>query len=222
MVFISDSRLIPAGAGSTLRPGRLSTMHTAHPRRGGEHGEDLGAYAGPEGSSPPGRGAQPTPWRSWGRAGLIPAGAGSTAPSPCCWRWTTAHPRRGGEHARVSVIRNGGRGSSPPGRGARQGHAGGSRGLRLIPAGAGSTRLISSSSPVSRAHPRRGGEHSLYIHSTSRSGGSSPPGRGAPRHPGRRTRPGGLIPAGAGSTVSAGRVGQPATAHPRRGGEHTC
>ena len=73
--------------------------------------------------------------------GLIPAGAGSTAFRVPKLRPPTAHPRWRGEHAVTAAKESEKWGSSPLARGARLcGFSGGAE-FRLIPAGAGSTRL---------------------------------------------------------------------------------
>ena len=91
---------------------------------------------------------------------------------------------------------------------------------RLIPAGAGSTRIGSRPSWASSAHPRRRGEHSSIGLPCTFRDGSSPQARGAqllllPRRPTPR-----LIPAGAGSTSTPTPPWTRRTAHPRRRGEH--
>ncbi len=72
-------RLIPAGAGSTRRRGRGPCCRGAHPRWRGEHVLPLASRRARVGSSPLARGARLHRHLLAGQAGLIPAGAGSTA-----------------------------------------------------------------------------------------------------------------------------------------------
>ena len=156
------------------------------------------------------------------RTGLIPAHAGST--SGCSGAPTSrrAHPRSRGEHRRKGRHRNPRRGSSPLTRGARATQGGPEAYSGLIPAHAGSTPGVSSTSSRRRAHPRSRGEHFLGVNSNYREWGSSPLTRGAPLlsaldHGDLR-----LIPAHAGSTQSIGSSPRFSRAHPRSRGEHSA
>ncbi len=111
-------------------------------------------------------------------------------------------------------------GSSPQARGARWDRGLRVLGLRLIPAGAGSTPSRSTVHGPTGAHPRRRGEHLVVWRPSWNCAGSSPQARGALVHPPRHERGHGLIPAGAGSTSSTTCTPAVATAHPRRRGEH--
>ena len=109
--------LIPAWAGKTLQ-GVCSLHRTpAHPRVGGENGEDRELLVSNGGSSPRGRGKRPhLPTRAR-RGRLIPAWAGKTGqgsrpPGP-----RRAHPRVGGENGVGKQKFHGVTGSSPRGRG---------------------------------------------------------------------------------------------------------
>ena len=173
-------RLIPAGAGSTSTPTPPWTRRTAHPRRRGEHPTTVWIAPNAAGSSPQARGA-PAPrhrlTRGWR---LIPAGAGST---PRMRRGVTpprAHPRRRGEHEHVIRDLVELNGSSPQARGAQGVFPGGPGVGGLIPAGAGSTLLARSRGRGRTAHPRRRGEHLLWVELPANALGSSPQARGAP------------------------------------------
>ena len=201
MLHECGGRLIPAGAGSTRWPCSTSWCGPAHPRRGGEHGWLDNQLGWGLGSSPPGRGAPTSRLTLRETAGLIPAGAGSTA-----------------QLVVRGIVSDG---SSPPGRGALQLLPLAREARRLIPAGAGSTSRLR---PVHRsipAHPRRGGEHCSSADAESNDAGSSPPGRGARAGQDAGPGNGGLIPAGAGSTAQGPVHARAGRAHPRRGGEHT-
>ncbi len=213
-------RLIPAGAGSTSRGTPSIWRPRAHPRRRGEHSWPEMPSPPKCGSSPQARGAQLH--RRWQgpQEGLIPAGAGSTMTGSSQTGRATAHPRRRGEHFPSAAACAVPAGSSPQARGALADTFMIRGGLRLIPAGAGSTRTWAMPRRSRRAHPRRRGEHQAEGCREGAHQGSSPQARGARGAPPDRPRDPGLIPAGAGSTaVSAGEelgVG----AHPRRRGEH--
>ena len=110
--------LIPARAGNTACYLWASGWTGAHPRSRGEH---MGFPSVPSldmGSSPPVRGAHVAYRRYEGRAGLIPARAGSTEEVAVNAGGFRAHPRPCGEHTYrcTALIRR--LGSSPPVRGA--------------------------------------------------------------------------------------------------------
>ena len=134
-----ESGLIPAHAGSTLRPCRNSPTRRAHPRSRGEHKHFCLDFPVEDGSSPLTRGARHNAVAPAVDFGLIPAHAGSTRPQYAHPQPARAHPRSRGEHLYGVAILTGGKGSSPLTRGAR-GHGGSERAqLGLIPAHAGST-----------------------------------------------------------------------------------
>ena len=113
------------------------------------------------------------------------------------------------------------RGSSPRGRGKRARVFASAAIGGLIPARAGKTRTRTSSTSVSRAHPRAGGENEAGDEKGATFEGSSPRGRGKLRFHPHNAHPHGLIPARAGKTPprSARRPSRPA--HPRAGGENS-
>ena len=112
--------------------------HPAHPRAGGENWVQRDDAFTPAGSSPRGRGKLVDLGSELSDLGLIPARAGKTSIVWSTMRRRTAHPRAGGENARIT----------------HREHDGG-----LIPARAGKTRPTASSPPASTAHPRAGGEN---------------------------------------------------------------
>ena len=111
-------------------------------------------------------------------------------------------------------------GSSPRGRGKRDGRLGHYRPGRLIPARAGKTAWQAGGRDGDRAHPRAGGENALPSIRLRASLGSSPRGRGKPRRGQRPPRLPGLIPARAGKTVDVNGCFFGGGAHPRAGGEN--
>ena len=176
-------------------------MSTAHPRRRGEHSEQLTSKPKFTGSSPQARGARVFRWWAEGQRRLIPAGAGSTGSAARTRCRHAAHPRRRGEHPGWRGGVHHPRGSSPQARGAHPGIVDRERVPGLIPAGAGSTDAVLTNGQFAD--------------------GSSPQARGAHERGEVRFLADGLIPAGAGSTnTAAWRITVP-EAHPRRRGEHS-
>ncbi len=132
-------RLIPARAGKTRSFIRKADASAAHPRAGGENLRARRPRARRLGSSPRGRGkpsmasSVPMPAR------LIPARAGKTRSDHGRRDRARAHPRAGGENSRRARFSEGGRGSSPRGRGKPAVVSQCQDGDRLIPARAGKT-----------------------------------------------------------------------------------
>ena len=133
-----QNRIIPACAGSTSRSSCRWSARTDHPRVRGEH-QLVDSHVGPssgssprargalenliypalgDGSSPRARGAPENPRALQTTGGIIPACAGSTAPSSPLPSLGKDHPRVRGEHR--SLRQRGPRwpGSSPRARGA--------------------------------------------------------------------------------------------------------
>ena len=213
-------RLIPAHAGSTDGLDAVPDCCEAHPRSRGEHTLMMTLVIGLFGSSPLTRGARLRVQSLRKRGRLIPAHAGSTKTSTTCPSSTAAHPRSRGEHHLPQRQVLSPLGSSPLTRGALLLDGLRFLRIRLIPAHAGSTRLMRARPHRLRAHPRSRGEHisgaaELFSHA-----GSSPLTRGAPCRwgaPACRVR---LIPAHAGSTPLMKSRPLRRTAHPRSRGEH--
>ena len=153
------------------------------------------------GSSPHTRGAPYTITKSFPVAGIIPAYAGSTAPSHGIRAAAGDHPRIRGEHSRQCLRQLATKGSSPHTRGAPGVASDGKCRKRIIPAYAGST-FPKSPSPAPLP-------------------GSSPHTRGARSGVHRHRRPGRIIPAYAGSTPTSSSPGRSSTDHPRIRGEHS-
>ena len=92
--------------------------------------------------------------------------------------------------------------------------------LGIIPACAGSTRLLPRSAYSSWDHPRMCGEHDSDAWHTPDRQGSSPHVRGARKVRWDEAKPSGIIPACAGSTVVVGIGAGYVRDHPRMCGEH--
>ena len=92
---------------------------------------------------------------------------------------------------------------------------------RFIPAGAGNTFCDCRRSRNTAVHPRRRGEHPLYVIALPRITGSSPQARGTLFFAGRPRCGRRFIPAGAGNTGAGDGAARRDTVHPRRRGEHT-
>ena len=193
--------IIPARAGSTPRHGDGAAPKWDHPRSRGEHEVGYGGQVPARGSSPLARGAhRPGPARRQGQR-IIPARAGSTGPSSSPPTTAADHPRSRGEHHIVGRQTADPLGSSPLARGARAVFGDRARGVRIIPARAGSTRSDPLTSAQSTDHPRSRGEHPTGPPTPVRHLGSSPLARGARAATHRRSAGRGIIPARAGSTT---------------------
>ena len=173
----------------------------AHPRVGGENVGTNGICSSPSGSSPRGRGKLVVREQRARGFGLIPAWAGKTFLGLPFSSSTTAHPRVGGENARVRRLAVLQPGSSPRGRGKRKGLSCRRDQERLIPAWAGKTSIGRSMTSYATAHPRVGGENTVRVTLAIVVRGSSPRGRGKPTPMRWVPTPTRLIPAWAGKTV---------------------
>ena len=156
---LSESRIIPADAGSTRYTTHTSNSSRDHPRGCGEHPstrawEDTGA-----GSSPRMRGAQGVPGHSHDQGRIIPADAGSTKDGTANQTHPTDHPRGCGEHFYGEMDYGGFDGSSPRMRGAQAVELVDRPKDGIIPADAGSTQKGIDKDTMKRDHPRGCGEH---------------------------------------------------------------
>ena len=95
----TQTRIIPAYAGSTFPSLASTSARRDHPRIRGEHGNLLSGNIGGAGSSPHTRGAHRRPHRPRHRRRIIPAYAGSTCGDSLKCRATADHPRIRGEHS---------------------------------------------------------------------------------------------------------------------------
>ena len=187
----------------------------------GEHARSGEGVEGQAGSSPRARGA-PAGGRAWaGRAGIIPACAGSTPGRVQEGAPGGDHPRVRGEHCRTRRAAGRPPGSSPRARGAPASLVGVAELVGIIPACAGSTLATSYCIRLHGDHPRVRGEHRDDAPGDVVELGSSPRARGALSRPATASGYTGIIPACAGSTGMT----HPATSlswdHPRVRGEHS-
>ena len=156
---VSQSRLIPAGAGKTASGTLSASFSPAHPRRCGENYLfDTKTHEVP-GSSPQVRGKLRLVEDSIGYVRLIPAGAGKTYFQRASQRQLAAHPRRCGENHERKEVKMDQNGSSPQVRGKPNESPQLCVSRRLIPAGAGKTRPTVLWVAEAAAHPRRCGEN---------------------------------------------------------------
>ena len=175
------------------------------------------------------------------RAGIIPAGAGSTHGSAATVAPPRDHPRMCGEHRQRSSSRCMNLGSSPHVRGAPSAPRASRTapwdhprmcgehqdvldwlrpGAGIIPACAGSTESPSALSSLKRDHPRMCGEHRFVLVWSCAGWGSSPHVRGARAAAPPGNKSDGIIPACAGSTLFLGEIARAVRDHPRMCGEH--
>ena len=136
---VSRSGSSPRMRGAPIANNLLIYIPRDHPRVCGEHASIVGNIAFETGSSPRMRGAPIVQCENASKFGIIPAYAGSTAPT----RWrrsaTRDHPRVCGEHYLENAEKTVWSGSSPRMRGALCIHTIGGCTGGIIPAYAGST-----------------------------------------------------------------------------------
>ena len=113
----AESRVIPAGAGNIISFTLLGGVTGGHPRRRGEHLNELERDRVAAGSSPQARGTSLVSAPPAIKEGVIPAGAGNISCAYPTKQAPTGHPRRRGEHAGLLVLPIHGLGSSPQARG---------------------------------------------------------------------------------------------------------
>ena len=153
------TRIIPADAGSTARPGRRRCASADHPRGCGEHIPIIPSVTHGYGSSPRMRGARYPTLKIAACLRIIPADAGSTVLQTSERLEDQDHPRGCGEHVLRDSIKTGAQGSSPRMRGAPGYQMVVYRILGIIPADAGSTDGTENRKENQGDHPRGCGEH---------------------------------------------------------------
>ena len=113
-------RFIPARAGNTTATVACVAGQSVHPRAGGEHPPSLIRTVSQCGSSPRGRGTPGERRHRQPERRFIPARAGNTSPCRGSLGSPSVHPRAGGEHRCLAMVRAPIAGSSPRGRGTPQ------------------------------------------------------------------------------------------------------
>ena len=192
--------IIPACAGSSLRPTSRLRFMQDHPRVCGEQLRDVGRLQANLGSSPRVRGAVEVGVGVVLHVGIIPACAGSSRTRPMRPTSVWDHPRVCGEQCYELSDGEMYEGSSPRVRGAAPAVPSHQAPTRIIPACAGSRRSRTWATAPPRDHPRVCGEQFVVTPLVTVGLGSSPRVRGAARlHEGARPRRG-IIPACAGSS----------------------
>mgnify|MGYP000996192335 CR=1 FL=1 len=173
-------RIIPARAGFTIQDISSRSSRSDHPRSRGVYPQRLDAASLIVGSSPLARGLRRGECAARSAAGIIPARAGFTFPTPFQAHPVKDHPRSRGVYSTPAFPASKNGGSSPLARGLRRALAGRLRREGIIPARAGFTRqdiprLLGNdgSSPLARGlhlaigviptvgHPTRGRSPSL-------------------------------------------------------------
>ena len=196
-----EYRIIPARAGFTSEGDRQALSNTDHPRSRGVYHSPRFHYFWDRGSSPLARGllcvcacVGPCMW-------IIPARAGFTGDGVAGYALVGDHPRSRGVYFRLSPQPNPTHGSSPLARGLRRGKGRRSRKWGIIPARAGFTPRLRTTSRIPWDHPRSRGVY-LYgsvLAFTFR--GSSPLARGLPSGSALIRAASRIIPARAGFTA---------------------
>ena len=184
--YSARTGIIPARAGFTDSPRRLSASFEDHPRSRGVYPDRSRPLRAPRGSSPLARGLHAEAGRLCRCLRIIPARAGFTPAMLTAPRRLADHPRSRGVYSESLLVNTGSR--------------------RIIPARAGFTHHDQRRAHRGADHPRSRG---VYRDAEDREGeeiGSSPLARGlrGPLAVGRKV--GGIIPARAGFTPFQSRV----------------
>ena len=196
-------------------------MHTDHPRSRGVYGTGPGRSSTTWGSSPLARGLPRSTATLSAILRIIPARAGFTtglAPNSVLSR---DHPRSRGVYPTNNVNRHHFQGSSPLARGLLQSGLVLLLALRIIPARAGFTTILRTSSPATRDHPRSRGVYSLLRTGIMRRLGSSPLARGLPTRSVAWPSSSRIIPARAGFTLWTTLLLRLLRDHPRSRGVYS-
>ena len=197
---LSD-RIIPARAGFTGFTGSATAYRQDHPRSRGVYRAIKATDPDRHGSSPLARGLHADhEWRRRVRR-IIPARAGFTGPSRAVPGGATDHPRSRGVYSDRGGTARPPDGSSPLARGLLTWTLDEVERSRIIPARAGFTLVMESTTMQFGDHPRSRGVYLKTTDDANPDAGSSPLARGLPSpNPKRRTPPR-IIPARAGFTL---------------------
>ncbi len=175
---VAGVRIIPARAGFTPSAMALRRAREDHPRSRGVYANPGGLPSAAGGSSPLARGLQGKVSPAGMVRGIIPARAGFTDHPPDRNRGRPDHPRSRGVYGTVPRAGGSVDGSSPLARGLRQDASAHRLDLRIIPARAGFTCMLTFDCACVRDHPRSRG---VYVSAAKRQPGrvgSSPLARG--------------------------------------------
>ncbi|SLO12662.1 Domain of uncharacterised function (DUF2825) [Klebsiella pneumoniae] len=175
-------RFIPAGAGNTITAAPIRSNFSVYPRWRGEHHKALRPHYADRGLSPLARGTLVHTRNGPHFARFIPAGAGNTNAPPETSFIPSVYPRWRGEHGAKWGHMAHKTGLSPLARGTLIGKEQELERSRFIPAGAGNTQVLSSTTNYLTVYPRWRGEHALDNHFAIRDVGLSPLARGTRRH----------------------------------------
>ncbi len=151
---------------------------------------------------------------------FIPACAGNTHQPHINYMENSVHPRVCGEHDSSSQEKCPLFGSSPRVRGTLDGVFSLAIAGRFIPACAGNTALVPTTSASMPVHPRVCGEHKMRDSERSQLDGSSPRVRGTQYHHATSASEDRFIPACAGNTFVVAFKAALIPVHPRVCGEH--
>ncbi len=212
-------RIIPAGAGRRTTSPLSPRPPPDHPRGCGEKFVMLSRSGRVAGSSPRVRGEVNSSPNGSRRAGIIPASAGRSAPSPPPTAHRRDHPRGCGEKRMSAALRIAGTGSSPRVRGEDDPAVLGEVLLGIIPAGAGRSSARTCCPPAIGDHPRGCGEKVPPSGATCSWPGSSPRVRGEAYGKLGIISAAGIIPAGAGRRRFSRNIQSIIRDHPRGCGE---
>ncbi len=142
----SHRRFIPAGAGNTIVFAPVSLSRSVYPRWRGEHLTTQTLILHINGLSPLARGTLTRSETAYEHCRFIPAGAGNTQITAGLTFDLTVYPRWRGEHMSSALTAIFAVGLSPLARGTRIQNSKLIYELRFIPAGAGNTSMVASSS----------------------------------------------------------------------------
>ena len=211
-------RIIPARAGFTGLPYRMSSWGGDHPRSRGVYVKSGGERPVGQGSSPLARGLLPRPLTAIRTRGIIPARAGFTLRRLRGPVGQGDHPRSRGVYLKCFGEKYTARGSSPLARGLLKLRAVQMVFARIIPARAGFTGGSFRKSMLSRDHPRSRGVYSVLRGPYGPAMGSSPLARGLLHSGHGLFFLSGIIPARAGFTLPVPVAGSIRLDHPRSRG----
>ena len=208
-------RIIPAHAGQTQRCFKTSKHGSDHPRACGANSISRWVWVITFGSSPRMRGKLLGEFAHRIQRRIIPAHAGQTSRRTRLLRLVSDHPRACGANTTTKPPTRRNNGSSPRMRGKLFDRNHITANTRIIPAHAGQTSVMESSSSPSADHPRACGANSWHCLHRPRPNGSSPRMRGKRIVENRVRKSRRIIPAHAGQTGTRATHSHAPSDHPR-------